>query len=83
MTFAAERPGASAEGGKFEDRIEIQNIRARFPWPDLMANIRSASRSGRYIRAAAIVRKINWARYVERSVRSDRRCDGLGSEPQL
>jgi hypothetical protein len=60
LTFAAERPGASAEGGKFEDRIEIQNIRARFPWPDLTGQYTFGLKKLGYIRAAAIVRKINW-----------------------
>jgi len=60
LTFAAERPGASAEGGKFEDRIEIQNIRARFPWPDLTGQYTFGLKKWGYIRGAAIVRKINW-----------------------
>ena len=59
VTLALERPGASAEGGKFEDRIEIQNIRGRFPWPDISGQVTYGKRWG-YVRAAGIVRKINW-----------------------
>src|SRR6478752_8766818 len=39
-TIALERPGASGDGGVFADRIELQNIAARFPAPDLSAAYR-------------------------------------------
>jgi hypothetical protein len=31
LTLAVERPGASGDAGQYADRIELQNIRARFP----------------------------------------------------
>ena len=34
VTLALERPGASGDAGVYADRIELQNIKARFPLPD-------------------------------------------------
>jgi hypothetical protein len=59
MTIALERPGASADAGDFADRIEIQNLRGRFPYPDLSAEYRHAGGWG-YIEAAGIVRYMKW-----------------------
>ncbi|MGH7678598.1 MAG: DcaP family trimeric outer membrane transporter, partial [Gemmatimonadaceae bacterium] len=39
-TIAIERPGASGDGGRFADRIELDNITARFPAPDISAEYR-------------------------------------------
>ena len=46
MTIALERPGASADQGDFADRIELQNVRGRFPYPDLSAEYRLGARLG-------------------------------------
>ncbi len=59
MTIALERPGASADAGDFADRIEIQNLRGRFPYPDLSAEYRHAGDWG-YIEGAGIVRYMKW-----------------------
>jgi hypothetical protein len=59
VTIALERPGASGDGGKFEDRIEIQNLRGRFPWPDVTGDFKYGTKWG-YLRAAAVWRKIKW-----------------------
>ena len=59
VTLSLERPGASGDGGIFEDRIEIQNIRARFPAPDIAAEGRYGFRRG-YVELAGIVRWMNW-----------------------
>src|SRR5262245_2966224 len=40
LTVALERPGASADQGEFEDRIELQNVTGHFPYPDLSAEYR-------------------------------------------
>src|SRR5262245_59401372 len=40
VTIAVERPGASADQGRYRDRIELQNIRPHFNLPDLTANVR-------------------------------------------
>jgi len=59
LTIAAERPGASGDGGVYSDRIELQNIKGRFPLPDFSASYKYSKDWG-YLRAAGIVRKINW-----------------------
>src|SRR5262245_61858351 len=34
LTLALERPGASGDAGIYADRIQLQNVKARFPLPD-------------------------------------------------
>jgi hypothetical protein len=58
-TIALERPGASADGGVYADRIELQDVKARFPVPDLSAEYRHAGKWG-YVELAGIVRYIKW-----------------------
>jgi hypothetical protein len=59
MTIALERPGASGDAGDFANRIEIQNLRGRFPYPDLSAEYRHAGDWG-YVEVAGIVRYMKW-----------------------
>jgi hypothetical protein len=59
VVIALERPGASADGGIYADRIDLQNISPQFKWPDLTGHARLA-RSWGYVQAAGIVRKIAW-----------------------
>jgi len=59
MTIALERPGASADQGDVAGRIEIQDVRARFPVPDLSAEYRRATKWG-YVEVAGILRYIKW-----------------------
>ena len=59
LTIALERPGASADQGEFEDRIELQNITGHFPYPDVSAEYRMAMPWG-YVEAAGIVRWMEW-----------------------
>jgi len=59
MTIAIERPGASADGGQFADRAELDDVVGRFPLPDVSAEYRYAGGWG-YIEGAAIVRQIEW-----------------------
>jgi DcaP outer membrane protein len=40
LTFALERPGASADEGYYEDRIQLDNVKSRFKLPDLSAEYR-------------------------------------------
>lgn len=57
---ALERPGATAEtNGPFADRIEIQNVRPRFPWPDLSGHVR-LTRNWGHVQLAGIVRSMRW-----------------------
>jgi hypothetical protein len=59
ITFALERPGASADGGLVADRIQVQDVRARFPLPDLSGEWRIGRKWG-YVEAAGIVRYMKW-----------------------
>ncbi|MBX5461273.1 MAG: hypothetical protein IRZ28_09295 [Steroidobacteraceae bacterium] len=59
LTIALERPGATADQGRFEDRTELQNVRGRFPYPDLSAEYRLGTEWG-YVEIAGIVRYMKW-----------------------
>ena len=59
VTIALERPGASGDQGTYAGRIELQNIRPRFNFPDLSGNAR-IERDWGYLQLAGIVRKIGW-----------------------
>ncbi|HEX7961008.1 MAG TPA: DcaP family trimeric outer membrane transporter [Terriglobales bacterium] len=57
LWIAAEAPGQSADLGVIADRIQVQNIRARFPYPDLAGQYRQKTSFG-YIQAAAVLRNV-------------------------
>jgi len=59
LTLALEQPGASGDAGRFADRIELQNIQARFPLPDLTGQFTYGRKWG-YVRAAGALRRLNW-----------------------
>ena len=59
FTLALERPGASGDAGIYADRIELQNIRPRFPAPDITSEYRYGGPFG-YVELAGIVRWISW-----------------------
>ena len=59
VTLALERPGASGDGGIYSDRVELQNIRARFPLPDFSGSYKYTQDWG-YVRAAGMLRWIEW-----------------------
>jgi hypothetical protein len=59
LTIALERPGASADGGIYADRIELTDVKPRFKLPDLSAEYRYAGKFG-YVELAGILRKIEW-----------------------
>ena len=52
LRVAIENPGASGDAGVSADRVELQNIRPRFPAPDFTGHYRWA-RSGATCRSAA------------------------------
>jgi DcaP outer membrane protein len=60
VIIAAERPGASGDGGTYSDRIELQDVKPQFNLPDLSIQGRLARHWG-YIQGATIFRKISWA----------------------
>jgi hypothetical protein len=59
FAVALERPGASADQGDYAGRIELQDVRGRFPLPDLSAQYRHARGWG-HVQVAGIVRKMKW-----------------------
>ena len=59
VTIALERPGASADQGVYQDRIELQGVKPKFAWPDLSGHARLGGDWG-YVQLAAIVRSIKW-----------------------
>jgi hypothetical protein len=59
LTFALERPGASADQGVYSSRVELSGVKARFPLPDFSAEYRYAGKFG-YVELAGILRYISW-----------------------
>ena len=59
LTIALERPGASADQGVYGDRVELQDVAAKFPFPDLSAEFRLGKKWG-YVELAGIVRIMEW-----------------------
>jgi len=54
---AIENPGASGDAGVLADRVELQNVKARFPMPDLTGHYRLARKWG-HVQVSGAVRKI-------------------------
>lgn len=59
LMFALERPGASGDQGNFADRIELQHVKGRFPYPDVSAQYRHNADWG-HVQIAGIVRYMKW-----------------------
>jgi hypothetical protein len=59
LAIAIERPGASADAGKYADRIELSGIKPHFPYPDVTAHYKYAPDWG-HIQIAGIFRYIGW-----------------------
>ena len=59
LAIALERPGASGDSGKYSDRIELQNIKGHFPYPDFTAHYKYGGTWG-HAQLAGIVRYIGW-----------------------
>jgi nucleoside-specific outer membrane channel protein Tsx len=59
FTLALERPGASADQGVYAGRIELQDVKPRFPLPDLSAAYKYGANWG-YVRAAGMLREMKW-----------------------
>jgi len=53
--IAIEAPGASADLGTFADRVELQNVRGRFPMPDFTGHYRRALPRG-YVQVGGALR---------------------------
>lgn len=57
--LAAERPGASADGGIYASRIEVAGVAPKFDMPDFSWQVRTSHEWG-YLQLAGIFRKITW-----------------------
>lgn len=66
LIFAAERPGASADGGIYADRIELQGVKPKFDMPDFSLQARIMREWG-YVQLSGIFRKISWVNTVTNS----------------
>lgn len=55
LTIALERPGGSAETGKYDGDVRLENVSARFPAPDVSAEYHKAFGFG-YLELAGIYR---------------------------
>ena len=64
LIFALERPGASGDSGKYSDRIELQDIKGHFPYPDFTAQFHYGGAWG-HVQLAGIVRYIGWTDTVQ------------------
>ena len=59
FAIALERPGASADQGEYAGRIELEDVKGRFPMPDVSAQFRYAKSWG-HVQVAGILRQIKW-----------------------
>jgi len=59
LTIALERPGASADPGVLAGRIELQDVKPRFPAPDLSGEYLMGGSKG-YVEVAGILRYMKW-----------------------
>lgn len=59
LTFALERPGASADQGTYDGRVELVGVNPKFALPDLSFEYRHGATWG-YAEIAGIVRSIKW-----------------------
>ena len=60
LMFGLERPGASPDAGDYAGRIELQDVRVRFPVPDLSAAFKWGGHDWGYLRVAGILRYTKW-----------------------
>jgi len=59
ITLAIEKPGASADGGVYTDRLDLTNVKPKFDMPDFSGNFRTSQKWG-YLQLSGILRKISW-----------------------
>jgi hypothetical protein len=59
LAFAIERPGASADSGSYADRIQLENVKGHFPYPDVTAHYRFGDKWG-HVQLAGIFRYMGW-----------------------
>jgi hypothetical protein len=76
LTFAVERPGASADQGIYQDRIELQGVKPKFDMPDFSMEAKLGREWG-YVKGSAIFRKISWVD-VNKTPARDESGDAFG-----
>ncbi|MDZ7614080.1 MAG: DcaP family trimeric outer membrane transporter [Flavobacteriaceae bacterium] len=59
LSFALENPGGSRDEGIYTDRIELDDVKARFRLPDFTAECRVTKDWG-YVELAGVIRRIQW-----------------------
>jgi len=59
FALSLERPGASGDGGKFGDNVELDGIKGDFELPDLSGHFRWAQDWG-HVQVAGMLREIKW-----------------------
>jgi hypothetical protein len=77
LAFALERPGAKGDSGEVADRVELQNIVDRFPYPDFTAQYRYGGDWG-HVQLAGIVRYIGWKDTVADAINLSGHAIGWG-----
>ena len=77
LWIALERPGASADQGRFEDRIKLQNVSGHFPAPDLSVHYKRSGDWG-HVQIAGIVRYMSWVDTVPDEVDLSGHATGWG-----
>jgi hypothetical protein len=77
VTIALERPGASADQGRFADRIELTGVKTKFDLPDLSGNVRF-TRDWGYFQAAGMLRRLKWVDTINDNVDLDGTEIGAG-----
>ena len=58
-TIAIENPGASGDAGVLSSRVELQNVKGRFPAPDVTGHYRQGAGWG-YVQVGGALRYIAW-----------------------
>jgi hypothetical protein len=59
LFVALERPGASADQGTFESRVELDSVKAQLSFPDFSAHYKRSGKWG-HIQLAGMVRELKW-----------------------
>ncbi len=59
LFIALERPGASADAGPFQGRVELDSVSSHFPVPDLSAHFKKSGDWG-HVQLAGMLRYIGW-----------------------
>jgi hypothetical protein len=58
--LALERPGASGDGGRYADRVELRNVQSRNVLQDLTGAYKFPGGKWGYVRVAGALRKLTW-----------------------